>query len=154
MTQTARPFRSVLYIPGSKERALEKAMGLPADAIVVLRSVRAPWSALQPDSHTDVLGAKLRQAARPAWGAPLGTGCDAVWFADEAELLACLAEPLEDCVLLWDGVLARVEHRRSGRRRDCLCRFSAGGDICHAIAGTSDLLRQTHFRQAGRYYHP
>lgn len=34
MTQPARPCRSVLYIPGSKERALEKAMGLPADAII------------------------------------------------------------------------------------------------------------------------
>jgi (3S)-malyl-CoA thioesterase len=31
---TARPYRSVLYIPGSKERALEKAMGLHADAII------------------------------------------------------------------------------------------------------------------------
>lgn len=30
----SRPFRSVLYIPGSKERALEKATGLPADAII------------------------------------------------------------------------------------------------------------------------
>ncbi len=30
----ARPFRSVLYIPGSKERALEKAQGLAADAII------------------------------------------------------------------------------------------------------------------------
>ena len=30
----ARPFRSVLYIPGSKERALEKAKDLPADAII------------------------------------------------------------------------------------------------------------------------
>ena len=29
-----RPFRSVLYIPGSKERALEKARDLPADAII------------------------------------------------------------------------------------------------------------------------
>jgi (3S)-malyl-CoA thioesterase len=29
-----RPFRSVLYIPGSKARAMEKAMGLPADAII------------------------------------------------------------------------------------------------------------------------
>jgi (3S)-malyl-CoA thioesterase len=29
-----RPFRSVLYIPGSKERALEKARALPADAII------------------------------------------------------------------------------------------------------------------------
>lgn len=29
-----RPFRSVLYIPGSRERALEKATGLAADAII------------------------------------------------------------------------------------------------------------------------
>ncbi|MGY6705276.1 HpcH/HpaI aldolase/citrate lyase family protein [Roseinatronobacter sp.] len=29
-----RPFRSVLYIPGSKERALEKATGLDTDAII------------------------------------------------------------------------------------------------------------------------
>lgn len=31
---TTRPYRSVLYIPGSKERALEKARGLQADAII------------------------------------------------------------------------------------------------------------------------
>ena len=30
----ARPYRSVLYIPGSNARALEKAKGLPADAII------------------------------------------------------------------------------------------------------------------------
>ena len=34
MDQTARPYRSVLYIPGSKDRALEKAQGLAADAII------------------------------------------------------------------------------------------------------------------------
>ncbi|GKY86157.1 HpcH/HpaI aldolase/citrate lyase family protein [Sinisalibacter aestuarii] len=34
MTQSMRPFRSVLYIPGSKERALDKARSLPADAII------------------------------------------------------------------------------------------------------------------------
>lgn len=31
---SSRPYRSVLYIPGSKERALEKAMGLATDAII------------------------------------------------------------------------------------------------------------------------
>ena len=31
---SSRPYRSVLYIPGSKERALEKAMDLAADAII------------------------------------------------------------------------------------------------------------------------
>ncbi|MGP6088156.1 HpcH/HpaI aldolase/citrate lyase family protein [Antarctobacter jejuensis] len=34
MDLRARPYRSVLYIPGSKERALEKARGLPIDAII------------------------------------------------------------------------------------------------------------------------
>jgi (3S)-malyl-CoA thioesterase len=34
MDLAARPYRSVLYIPASKERALEKARGLPVDAII------------------------------------------------------------------------------------------------------------------------
>ena len=34
MTQDTRPYRSVLYIPGSKDRALDKARGLPVDAII------------------------------------------------------------------------------------------------------------------------
>lgn len=34
MTSTARAYRSFLYIPGSKDRALEKARSLPADAII------------------------------------------------------------------------------------------------------------------------
>ena len=34
MSKTARPFRSLLYIPGSKKRALEKAQTLPADGII------------------------------------------------------------------------------------------------------------------------
>lgn len=34
MTADARPFRSALYIPGSKERALDKARGLACDAII------------------------------------------------------------------------------------------------------------------------
>ena len=34
MSQSLRPLRSVLYIPGSKSRALEKARGLACDAII------------------------------------------------------------------------------------------------------------------------
>src|SRR2546423_8985353 len=34
MTTPARPRRSVLYMPGSNARALEKARGLPADALI------------------------------------------------------------------------------------------------------------------------
>ncbi len=34
MVSSARPYRSVLYIPGSKSRALDKARSLPVDAII------------------------------------------------------------------------------------------------------------------------
>ncbi|MGB8622159.1 MAG: CoA ester lyase [Paracoccaceae bacterium] len=34
MQHGTRPYRSVLYIPGAKERALDKARGLPVDAII------------------------------------------------------------------------------------------------------------------------
>ena len=34
MEQGLRPWRSVLYIPGSNARALDKARGLAADAII------------------------------------------------------------------------------------------------------------------------
>ncbi len=35
MGQDAHPYRSVLYMPGSRERALDKARGLPADALIL-----------------------------------------------------------------------------------------------------------------------
>lgn len=35
MTEEFRPRRSVLYMPGANERALEKAKGLPADALIL-----------------------------------------------------------------------------------------------------------------------
>lgn len=73
------------------ERQTPTRLGLPTDAIVLLRSVKAPWSALHPDSPVDVLATRLRGAVRPAVGASPGPNCEAVWFADEAELLACLA---------------------------------------------------------------
>jgi citrate lyase subunit beta/citryl-CoA lyase len=34
VTQELRPRRSVLYMPAANERALEKAMSIPADAII------------------------------------------------------------------------------------------------------------------------
>jgi len=66
-------------------------LGLPAHAIVLLKRVRAPWSALRPGSHEDVLAPSLRGAVRPATGMLPGAGCEAIWFDGEAELLACLA---------------------------------------------------------------
>lgn len=48
MTQTARPRRSVLYMPGANTRALEKARGLPADALIFdLEDAVAPDAKVQ-----------------------------------------------------------------------------------------------------------
>lgn len=65
--------------------------GLPPDAIVLLRHLRAPLSALRHERGQGPMHDALRQARRPAHDALVGAACGAVWFADEAELLGCLA---------------------------------------------------------------
>ncbi|MET4102501.1 (3S)-malyl-CoA thioesterase [Roseovarius sp. MBR-78] len=59
MASLSHPYRSVLYIPGSKERALEKARDLPADAIIFDLE-----DAVAPDAKAEArttLAAALRQ---------------------------------------------------------------------------------------------
>ncbi len=83
--------------------------GLPADAIVLVRQVKASWRAVQPAGHPaghpplafppgpslspSPLSAALHSAqhAWPASGVPVGAACPAVWFGNEAEVLAGLA---------------------------------------------------------------
>lgn len=65
--------------------------GLPPAAVLVVRRVRVAWPALFASSMNDPLAALARQAVRPATAGCVGAAVNAVWFADEAELLACLA---------------------------------------------------------------
>jgi hypothetical protein len=65
--------------------------GLPGDAIVLVRHLRTPWSAVlapDPAQRYAPLGALVAGARRAATA---DADADVVWFADEAELLACLA---------------------------------------------------------------
>lgn len=75
-----RPFRSVLYIPASKERALEKATSLPTDAIIfdledaVAVDEKAKARALLAERLQDLdFGARAKlvriNALSSAWGA-------------------------------------------------------------------------------------
>lgn len=58
MTSEIRPFRSILFIPGSNERALDKAMALPTDGIIFdLEDAVSPYS---KDSARDSLCDALR----------------------------------------------------------------------------------------------
>lgn len=59
MDPRTRPYRSVLYIPGSKPRALEKARGLPVDAIIF--DLEDAVSADEKVNARDTLGAALAE---------------------------------------------------------------------------------------------
>ena len=68
--------------------------GLPANAIVLVRELRARWAQVAGPAEStrhDALGAVLSGALRPAREHGVMPATSAVWFADEAELLACIA---------------------------------------------------------------
>lgn len=86
MDSTVRPYRSVLYIPGSKERALDKARGLPVDAIIFDLE-----DAVTPDAKIEAR-ATLRDAlAQGGYGARARiiriNGLDTEWGKGDVEAL-------------------------------------------------------------------
>ncbi|KIT17626.1 HpcH/HpaI aldolase/citrate lyase family protein [Jannaschia aquimarina] len=92
---TDRPFRSVLYIPGSKQRALDKAATLPVDAIIFDLE-----DAVAPDEKTaarDTLRAALQQDYGPRYKLVRVNGLDTEWGADD---VAAFADAACDALLL------------------------------------------------------
>jgi len=83
MDPRSRPYRSVLYIPGSKPRALDKARGLPVDAIIF--DLEDAVSADEKENARDTLKAAL---AEGGYGARVKivriNGLDTGWGADDA----------------------------------------------------------------------
>ena len=68
--------------------------GLPPNAIVLVRELRAGWAQVAGPAGSvrhDALGMVLSGALRPAHERGPMAATSAVWFADEAELLACMA---------------------------------------------------------------
>lgn len=98
MTNSCRPFRSTLYMPGSNARALEKAKALPADALIFdLEDAVAPD---QKDLAREQVVAASKEALTGAYGGRQilirSNGLDTAW--GEADLrAAAVAAP--------DGIL-------------------------------------------------
>ncbi|MFK7882000.1 HpcH/HpaI aldolase/citrate lyase family protein [Roseobacter sp.] len=87
MKTLSRPLRSVLYIPGSKPRALEKARQLPTDAIIFDLE-----DAVAPDEKTnarDLLGQALNEGG---YGARMTivriNDLSTIWGAEDAKAVA------------------------------------------------------------------
>ncbi|WP_394197140.1 HpcH/HpaI aldolase/citrate lyase family protein [Litoreibacter albidus] len=96
MQNVAHPYRSVLYIPGSKTRALEKAQGLPVDAIIFDLE-----DAVSPDEKVaarELLAETLRTADYgPRKCIVRVNGADTAWGADD---LATFIDVAPDAILL------------------------------------------------------
>lgn len=96
MDPRQRPYRSVLYIPGSKERALEKARNLPVDAIIF--DLEDAVAADEKDNARETLKAAL---AAGGYGSRVKivriNGLDTEWGRADAE---AVREMDADVVLL------------------------------------------------------
>ena len=83
MSADLRPYRSVLYIPGSKERALDKALGLPVDAIIFDLE-----DAVTPDAKVEARTTLRAALAEGGYGAKAKiiriNGLDTPWGAEDA----------------------------------------------------------------------
>jgi citrate lyase subunit beta/citryl-CoA lyase len=101
MSTPVRPRRSVLFMPGSNPRALEKARSLPADALVIDLE-----DAVAPDAKGE---ARVRVAAtlseggfKPREVVVRTNGVDTPWFSDDLAMIAAASAREEgpDALLL------------------------------------------------------
>ncbi|MBB3995029.1 (3S)-malyl-CoA thioesterase [Sulfitobacter undariae] len=96
MPSIARPLRSVLYIPGSKPRALDKARGLPADAIIFDLE-----DAVIPEEKVAARATLAEALETGGYGARMKiiriNGLDTEWGADDAKAAAAMGA---DAILL------------------------------------------------------
>ncbi len=89
MDHRARPYRSVLYIPGSKPRALEKAKTLPTDAIIFDLE-----DAVSADEKPTARALLAQTLAGGGYGAKAQivriNGFDSAWGDDDLDTIASI----------------------------------------------------------------
>ncbi|MDB2421703.1 CoA ester lyase [Paracoccaceae bacterium] len=96
MSEDTRPYRSVLYIPGSKQRALEKARSLPVDAIILDLE-----DAVTPEAKPAARETLATALSEGGYGARVQivriNGLDTPWWHDD---IAALDDCEPDAILL------------------------------------------------------
>ena len=153
MDPRSRPYRSVLYIPGSKERALEKARALRVDAIIFdLEDAVAPdakeeaRATLRAELDAGGYGPRARivrvNGLETEWGrddieAIRGADIDALLLpkVDGPEQLDAAAEALGGDTPLW----AMMETPRGILNAQAI---AAHPRLAGFVAGTNDLAKE------------
>jgi (3S)-malyl-CoA thioesterase len=89
MDLRARPYRSVLYIPGSRDRALEKAKTLPVDAIIF--DLEDAVAADEKANARELLATRLAEGGYGGRAQIVRiNGMDTVWGAADLAALAAI----------------------------------------------------------------
>jgi len=157
MDADIRPYRSVLYIPGSKDRALDKARGLPVDAIIFDLE-----DAVTPDAKGAARETLKAALAQDGYGGKAKiiriNGLDTDWGADD---VAVLKDAKADAMLLPKVNSVRdVEALEAlmGETMDIWCMIETPLGVFNAleiaahprvkgfVAGTNDLAKELNCR--------
>ena len=157
---TVRPFRSALYIPSSKERALEKARDLPVDAILFdLEDAVAPDE--KAKARVTLAAALTEGGYGERYKIVRMNGLETEWGADDA---AAIAEMDCDAVLVpkvntaadIDAVVERMPGKPVWAMMETpLAVINAAGIAAHPavegfVLGTNDLAKDLGTRKAPR----
>ncbi|MHA6326212.1 HpcH/HpaI aldolase/citrate lyase family protein [Roseivivax sp. CAU 1753] len=147
-----RPLRSVLYIPGSKPRAIDKARGLPVDAIIFDLE-----DAVSPDEKALARTTLAEELAKGGFGARLTlvriNGLDSEWGAEDARAAAAMQA---DAILLpkvestgqLDALAAITGDARLWAMMEtprgilAAAEIAAHGQMDGFIMGTNDLAKE------------
>jgi (3S)-malyl-CoA thioesterase len=147
-----RPYRSVLYIPASRERVLEKARELPADAIIFDLE-----DAVSPEEKVRARELLVQELTRSDFGQRTRivrvNGLETVWGA--ADLAAFASHPRADAVLVpkvntaddLDAVAARVKRPIWAMMETAKACLNAAAIAAHPrlegmVIGTNDLAKE------------
>ena len=153
----ARPYRSVLYIPAANARAMEKAQGLPADAIIFdLEDAVSPGEKLVA---RDALKVALNADYGPRARIVRINALDSAWGQDDARFCAGLGDradavliPKVDSAADLDKVAALVPDTPLWAMMETpLGMLNAAGIAAHPrlagmVMGTNDLAKELNTR--------
>ena len=153
----ARPYRSVLYIPAANSRAMEKAQGLPADAIIFdLEDAVSPG---EKSAARDALKVALTGDYGPRARIVRINALDSAWGEDDAKLCAGLGDyadavliPKVDSAADLDKVAALIPDTPLWAMMETpLGMLNAAGIAAHPrlagmVMGTNDLAKELNSR--------
>ena len=155
MITAIRPRRSVLYMPGSNARALEKAKSLPADGLILdLEDAVAPDA--KDLARSQVCGAVKAKGFGKREVVVRMNALSTVWGEDD---LNAAADAGPDAILVpkvsTPGELAEIEKRLGGKKIAIWAMVetplailniaqiaAAGGRLSCFVMGTNDLIKE------------